>query len=101
MEKADSVLNIEVIPDHLDKDNFVLLLSFGRIPIYKNYEYGVMLNDLQWNSERGNFKKRALFLCLLKVKIINMFFFLQQSFTVGTSMCLKSKTELEIGILVS
>ena len=47
---------IEFFPDVVDGDKFLLLLSYNRIPIHKNYEYAAMANStfLNWNSYGGD-----------------------------------------------
>lgn len=44
IEKADSALTIEIAPDEADI-NLVMLLDYDRIPTYKKYQFGVMVND--------------------------------------------------------
>ncbi len=44
---------IELFPEELDVDKFVLLLSFDRIPTLKKYEFGVMAEHLEWQGDDG------------------------------------------------
>ncbi len=51
VEKADSIIGIEVTPVDLDVDNLVLLLSYDKIPTYMSFDLATTIQDLAWDTE--------------------------------------------------